>query len=248
MARDDDDHLDDGDDSDPAVPGERVLDVEIEDVTATDFDVVDMVALYGNNYALGYEVIDDEYGEQIQVHRHLGAGLGFELVHDEALIQQLIAMSVSDVEEDEDAVSDALTYAIVDTVAVEGATWTLGRALADEEAVPDVFRYEGHGRSFAIVPEIGADLRERIEDAVRGFDDEGEVSYERVDFDLVDMVEHDGMLFALGHRIEDGVGDRPLRVWRHLGDGLGFEIVDDQTPLHAQVTKKFPGLFDDEVE
>lgn len=246
------DEVDDNDDpAEPEVLGDREVDGDGLDGVA--FEIIDMVALLGTDYALGFEIIDGEYSEVLQAHRHLGRGKGFELVRDADLVDRLAATSVLAEDEGDDEDDDApppeppepLTYAIVDTVAVDGVTWTLGRAVvAPEGTEPDVYRYDGHGRSFELANSVDPALRARIEDEVRGFEQD-DVTYERIDFDLRQILEHDEQTYAIGFLPEDEDAAVP-RVWRHLGDGLGFELVDLASRVHGDVLKKFPGLFDDE--
>jgi hypothetical protein len=248
---------DEPDDHDDAGESDAIGDREIvgEDSGAVAFEIIDMVALLGANYALGYEILDGEYSDVLQAHRYLGTGKGFERVTDAGLIDRLVAVSVLSDDDDDDDDSpeveppeppEALTYAIVDTVAVDQTTWTLGRPIdAVDGSEPDVYRYEGHGKSFSLANYITPALRARIEDEVRGFEQD-DVTYERIDFDLRRIVEHDEQLYAVGYRYDDEAEEPAPRVWRHLGDGLGFELVDLASPLHAAVTRKFPGLFDDD--
>lgn len=248
------DEPDENDDPvDPEVLGDHEIEGGGSDAVA--FEIVDMVALANTNYALGFEIVDGEYSEVLQAHRHLGPGKGFELVRDGDLIDRLAAISVLG-EDDEEAEADVdapppdepetLSYAIVDTVAVDGVTWTLGRSLdASDDTDPDVYRYEGHGHSFALANDVLPELRARIEDEVRGFEQD-DVTYERIDFDLRQIVDHEGQTYALGYLSDDESETPTLRVWRHLGDGLGFELVDLASAVHTDVTTKFPGLFDDE--
>ena len=237
--------------ADPEVVGDNEVERTGDDSVA--FEIIDMVALLGADYALGFEIVDGEYSEVLQAHRYLGPRRGFELVRDADLIDQLAALSVlhddDDEPEDDDAIPEpreALVYAIVDTVAVDGVTWTLGRTMvAPEDTAPDVYRYDGHGKSFELANGVDAALRARIEDEVRGFEQD-DVTYERVDFDLRQILEHDGQTYAIGYPSDDESEAPTPRVWRHLGDGLGFELVDLASTVHREVLKKFPGLFDDE--